>query len=237
MYPDGHSLESPSMADDGGVLGNLPNSRPGKRSTKRETGAGKRPAGEDRGQAPRRSRKRTTAAKRGAPSDRRRVKPALRAEARREPVRRPTGSSRARPDPVGAAVRTAPGVAEAGVRSPAPSRARSFAGFRGPSCHRSDGARFLRAGDLACFEVCWPRAAWREAAPRCLIVDDHPVVRAGVRAVLEQAFDEAARSPTRPRSRRPREMVNGDPPDVVIVDPWRAGVRRRRGRQPARATR
>ena len=26
--------------------------------------------------------------------------------------------------------------------------------------------------------------------PRCLIVDDHPVVRAGVRAVLEQAFDD-----------------------------------------------
>ena len=25
-------------------------------------------------------------------------------------------------------------------------------------------------------------------APRCLIVDDHPVVRAGIRVVLEQAF-------------------------------------------------
>jgi DNA-binding NarL/FixJ family response regulator len=59
-------------------------------------------------------------------------------------------------------------------------------------------------------------------SPRCLIVDDHPVVRAGVRAVLEQAFgdsmiedaaslDEAA------------SAVNSDRPDVVIVDPWRAG--------------
>jgi DNA-binding NarL/FixJ family response regulator len=59
-------------------------------------------------------------------------------------------------------------------------------------------------------------------SPRCLIVDDHPVVRAGVRAVLEQAFgdsmiedaaslDEAA------------SAVNSDQPDVVIVDPWRAG--------------
>ena len=28
-------------------------------------------------------------------------------------------------------------------------------------------------------------------APHCLIVDDHPVVRAGVRAVLEQAFSGA----------------------------------------------
>ena len=30
-----------------------------------------------------------------------------------------------------------------------------------------------------------------KSPPRCLIVDDHPVVRAGVRAVLEQAFDHA----------------------------------------------
>jgi DNA-binding NarL/FixJ family response regulator len=60
-------------------------------------------------------------------------------------------------------------------------------------------------------------------SPRCLIVDDHPVVRAGVRAVLEetwagadiadaQSVDEAA-------------DISGDSaPDVVIVDPWRAGV-------------
>jgi DNA-binding NarL/FixJ family response regulator len=60
-------------------------------------------------------------------------------------------------------------------------------------------------------------------APRCLIVDDHPVVRAGVRVVLERAFagsyisdaaslDDAA------------DAFNGQPPDVVIIDPWRAGV-------------
>ncbi len=60
-------------------------------------------------------------------------------------------------------------------------------------------------------------------APRCLIVDDHPVVRAGVRAVLEQAFSGAEIDDA--------ESVEelGDPapggaPDVVIVDPWRAGV-------------
>jgi DNA-binding NarL/FixJ family response regulator len=60
-------------------------------------------------------------------------------------------------------------------------------------------------------------------APRCLIVDDHPVVRAGVRAVLEQAFAGANVSDA--------ESVNelgaltaSDPLDVVIVDPWRAGV-------------
>src|SRR5688572_20818237 len=61
------------------------------------------------------------------------------------------------------------------------------------------------------------------AAPRCLIVDEHPVVRAGVRAVLEAAWkdpdvidaatvEEAAAA------------LNGTAPDVVIVDPWRAGV-------------
>jgi DNA-binding NarL/FixJ family response regulator len=60
-------------------------------------------------------------------------------------------------------------------------------------------------------------------SPRCLIIDDHPVVRAGVRAVLERAFANA-------------EVVDADSvedlaaagdgrsPDVVIVDPWRAGV-------------
>ena len=66
-------------------------------------------------------------------------------------------------------------------------------------------------------------ASGSKEAPRCLIVDDHPVVRAGVRAVLEgtwegaditdaQSVDEVA------------EVLNGTSPDVVIVDPWRAGV-------------
>jgi len=59
-------------------------------------------------------------------------------------------------------------------------------------------------------------------SPRCLIVDEHPVVRAGLRALLEstwkgaevddaQSVDDAA------------EVANADAPDVVIVDPWRAG--------------
>jgi DNA-binding NarL/FixJ family response regulator len=60
-------------------------------------------------------------------------------------------------------------------------------------------------------------------APRCLIVDDHPVVRAGVRAVLEQAF---AGSSVRDASsiEEAAGAVNGELPDVVIVDPWRVGV-------------
>jgi DNA-binding NarL/FixJ family response regulator len=67
-----------------------------------------------------------------------------------------------------------------------------------------------------------PSGATKDS-PRCLIVDDHPVVRAGVQAVLEQAFrnadvtvassvDDAA------------EALGGEEADVVIVDPWRAGV-------------
>src|SRR4051812_20301788 len=35
LYPDPRGLDSFPMADDGGVLGNLPNSRPGRRSDKR----------------------------------------------------------------------------------------------------------------------------------------------------------------------------------------------------------
>src|ERR671923_2332973 len=60
-------------------------------------------------------------------------------------------------------------------------------------------------------------------APSCLIVDDHPVVRAGVRAVLEQAFS-GARVADAASLEAAGDLVGGDPPDVVIVDPWRAGV-------------
>src|SRR5215218_2734021 len=58
-------------------------------------------------------------------------------------------------------------------------------------------------------------------APRCLIVDDHPVVRAGVRAVLESAWKNAeiVETPTLDDA-----AAVLDSPDVVIVDPWRAGV-------------
>jgi DNA-binding NarL/FixJ family response regulator len=59
-------------------------------------------------------------------------------------------------------------------------------------------------------------------SPRCLIVDDHPVVRAGVRAVLEQAFGESSISDA--ASLEEAAESNGELPDVVIVDPWRVGV-------------
>ncbi len=58
-------------------------------------------------------------------------------------------------------------------------------------------------------------------SPRCLIVDGHPVVRAGVRAVLEKAFANAEVVD----AESVEELgADGPPPDVVIVDPWRAGV-------------
>jgi len=59
--------------------------------------------------------------------------------------------------------------------------------------------------------------------PRCLIVDDHPVVRAGVRAVLEQAFDDVEISDAE-SIEHVGEVARDEKPDVVIIDPWRAGV-------------
>ena len=60
--------------------------------------------------------------------------------------------------------------------------------------------------------------------PRCLIVDDHPVVRAGVRAVLEQAFDRVEISDAESIDHVVDVASDGNAPDVVIIDPWRAGV-------------
>jgi DNA-binding NarL/FixJ family response regulator len=59
--------------------------------------------------------------------------------------------------------------------------------------------------------------------PRCLIVDDHPVVRAGVRAVLEQAFDDVEIADAESIDNVGDAAKDGKP-DVVIIDPWRAGV-------------
>jgi two-component system NarL family response regulator len=59
--------------------------------------------------------------------------------------------------------------------------------------------------------------------PRCLIVDDHPVVRAGVRAVLEQAFDKVEISDAE-SIEQVADVASEGKPDVVIIDPWRAGV-------------
>jgi DNA-binding NarL/FixJ family response regulator len=60
-------------------------------------------------------------------------------------------------------------------------------------------------------------------SPRCLIVDDHPVVRAGVRAVLQSTWAGAEITDARSVDEI-AAVTGGNTPDVVIVDPWRAGV-------------
>ena len=86
------------MTDDGGVLGNLPNSRPGKRSAKRDPGG--RPAGAAAGAG---AKPKTGArAKAAEPQHPAHARPPLQPE--------PAG------DAVTAAVRTAAGLAVTGVR-------------------------------------------------------------------------------------------------------------------------
>jgi DNA-binding NarL/FixJ family response regulator len=57
---------------------------------------------------------------------------------------------------------------------------------------------------------------------RCLIIDDHPVVRQGIRALLERELDsvEVSDAPT-PEAALDGATTNG--PDVVIIDPRAAG--------------
>src|SRR4051812_43371346 len=69
-----------------------------------------------------------------------------------------------------------------------------------------------------------PMAPGAKRPPRCLIVDDHPVVRAGVRAVLEQAFDSVEITDAESIDHVADAALDGHKPDVVIIDPWRAGV-------------
>jgi DNA-binding NarL/FixJ family response regulator len=66
-----------------------------------------------------------------------------------------------------------------------------------------------------------PTAA--KEAPRCLIVDEHPVVRAGVRALVEKAFPHAEVADADSVDRAD-EALGGEDPDVVVIDPWRGGV-------------
>jgi DNA-binding NarL/FixJ family response regulator len=75
------------------------------------------------------------------------------------------------------------------------------------------------------FRVCFVSlmTAGATESPRCLILDDHPVVRAGVRAVLERTWKDAKVADAS-SVEQIADAFEGDPPDVVIIDPWRAGV-------------
>ncbi len=54
--------------------------------------------------------------------------------------------------------------------------------------------------------------------PACLILDQHPVVRQGVRALLESAWPDAT-----VRDAPNLDSVKPGRVDVVVVDPWRPG--------------
>jgi DNA-binding NarL/FixJ family response regulator len=57
---------------------------------------------------------------------------------------------------------------------------------------------------------------------RVLVVDEHPVVRQGVRALLERGFDSAEVTDASSLQAALDDMGTNQP-DVTIVDPWRAG--------------
>jgi DNA-binding NarL/FixJ family response regulator len=57
---------------------------------------------------------------------------------------------------------------------------------------------------------------------RVLVVDEHPVVRQGVRALLERGL-EGAEVTDAPSLQHALDGMGTDHPDVTIVDPWRAG--------------
>src|SRR5436305_10328422 len=60
-------------------------------------------------------------------------------------------------------------------------------------------------------------------ALRCLIIDDHPVVRQGIKALLERELDSVIVSD----AATPAAAIGAareDSPDVVIVDPRGAGL-------------
>jgi DNA-binding NarL/FixJ family response regulator len=59
-------------------------------------------------------------------------------------------------------------------------------------------------------------------AMRCLIVDDHPVVRQGIKALLEREFEDVEVSDS-PTPEAAIEAAGTLKPDVVVIDPWKAG--------------
>jgi DNA-binding NarL/FixJ family response regulator len=58
---------------------------------------------------------------------------------------------------------------------------------------------------------------------RVLVVDEHPVVRQGVRALLERGL-EGAEVTDASTLAGALDGAGTDRPDVLVIDPWRAGV-------------
>ncbi|HLM27404.1 MAG TPA: response regulator transcription factor [Thermoleophilaceae bacterium] len=57
---------------------------------------------------------------------------------------------------------------------------------------------------------------------RIVVVDEHPVVRAGVKALLEGRLDGASVSDAESVDAALED--SGDAPEVIVIDPWRPGV-------------
>jgi two-component system response regulator DevR len=62
-----------------------------------------------------------------------------------------------------------------------------------------------------------------DAGFRCLVIDDHPVVRQGIRALLERELDEVVVTDA-PTPERALSDHSGTGPDVVIIDPRSAAA-------------
>ncbi len=58
---------------------------------------------------------------------------------------------------------------------------------------------------------------------RCVIIDEHPVVRQGVEALLEDAWPGAVVASVRDLDAA-LEAGTDAKPDIVVVDPWKAGA-------------
>ena len=109
------------MDDEGGVLGNLPRSRPGKRSEKRSAPGSEAPARAGEGGGATRAAKTTaraaeTAERRSAKAARASGQASGRPEPPRDRPSEPERPSEGGPDPVGDAVRLAAGVAGLGFK-------------------------------------------------------------------------------------------------------------------------
>jgi hypothetical protein len=114
LYPANLGIDSKAMEDDGGVLGNLPRSRPGRRSEKRagakQGGAAGKPAG---------SAKRAAAGKPAATAKRAAAKPAASAERPAASAERAARSAERRDAP---AARQTPGSEPRAARRAAAAR-------------------------------------------------------------------------------------------------------------------
>ena len=62
-----------------------------------------------------------------------------------------------------------------------------------------------------------------DRTPRCVIIDEHPVVRQGVEALLENTWPGAVLASAR-NLEAALQAEAGAKPDIVVVDPWKSGA-------------